>query len=133
PGRAAGLLEVAGGAVGDLPKDELFGKSTTQGHLDVAFELGLREQVTIVFGTPEYVAQSADAAGDDGYLVYRMSVGKRARHQGVARLMIGDALFLVVLHDATLALQADSAALDGFVEFRHVDGFLVVSGSHQCR
>ena len=45
--------------------------------------------------------------------------GSDTGDQGVAGLVVGDALLLVGVHDAALALQADGAALDRLVELGH--------------
>ena len=49
----------------------------------------------------------------------------------MAGLVVGDALLLVGVHDAALALQADGAAFDRLVELGHGDAVLAVAGRHQ--
>src|SRR5436190_184513 len=46
-GDAAGLLQVAGGAVGDLPVHQLLGDGAAQGDLDLALQLRLGHQVAV--------------------------------------------------------------------------------------
>ena len=60
-----------------------------------------------------------------------MRVGQRTGDQGMAGLVIGDALLFLGVHDAALAFQADGAAFDGLVEVDHVDGVLAAAGGHQ--
>ena len=60
-----------------------------------------------------------------------MRVGQRRGDEGVAGLVVGDALLFVGVHDAALALQADGAALDRLVELGHGHRLLAGAGGHQ--
>ncbi len=87
--------------------------------------------MAIILRTLQDITERPDAARNDGDLVYRVGVGQGAGYQGMAGLVISDTLFLVGVHDAALALQADRAAFDGLIELGLADHVLVIPGCHQ--
>ena len=60
---------------------QFLGQGAAQGDLDLALQLRLRDEIAILFGPAQHVAQSADAARDDGDFVDRRRVRQGARHQ----------------------------------------------------
>src|SRR5262249_45684892 len=123
-----GLFEVAGGPVGNLAEDQFLRHRAAESHLDLAIQLAFGHEIAVVFRPAEHVAQGADAAGNNRHFVYGMRVGQSAGDEGMAGFVVGHTLFLVGIHDATLALQADGPALDAFLKVGHRYAVLVFAG-----
>src|SRR5207237_6745344 len=50
-----GVVEITGGAVGDLTEDDLFSNGAAQGDLDLALKLGARHQVAVLLRSAQHV------------------------------------------------------------------------------
>src|SRR5262249_23381672 len=125
---AAGMLQVAGRAIGDFAVDQLLGPRAAQGYLDLAFQFPARHEVAIFLRPAQHVSERTNAPGNDRHLVNGVRVGQGTGNERMAGFVIGNALLLVDVHDAALALQADGAALDCLIEFGHRDDFLAAAG-----
>jgi hypothetical protein len=65
--------------------------------------------------------------------VHRVAAGQRQRHQGVAHLMVGDGLALVLVQHAVLLFQAGDDAFHRAAEVVERDGIGTAAGGQQRR
>ncbi len=63
--------------------------------------------------------------------MHRIGIGKAVSHNGVAALVIGHTLLLVLVHHALFLFESGRDALDAIVELFHAYGRLAFSGSQQ--
>src|ERR1700691_4168750 len=132
--QVGGAADVVGGAGGDLlgAEDHLLGDAAAEQARHHRFELHLRLAVFVAFGQEHGDAQRA-AARDDGDLVQRFVAGDIEHDQGVAALVIGGQLLLVLGHDHGAALGAHHDLVLGLFELGHGDRALALARRHQRR
>ena len=89
-------------------EDQLFGGPAAGVGGDLVQQLILRHEEMVTVVHLEGIAQRAGGAGDDGDLLHRGGVGLEGGYQGVARLVVGhDLLLLVGEHPALLLVSCD--------------------------
>src|SRR5665648_513469 len=109
-GGGRGLLEVVGGARGDLAEDDLLGGAPAQRHGQGVHELTLGGQELVLDGQRDGVAQRL-AAAHDRDLVHGVGVLEEVADERVAHLVIRRDGLLFLGDDARLLLGPGEAAL----------------------
>ena len=131
-GHLRGLLDVVLGARGDLAEGQLFGDAAAHADRDAVLELLARPVVLLLGGKLLGHAQG-HAARDDRDLVQGIGVGKQGGEQGVAALVEGGDLLLLVRDDHALALGPHEDLVLRALEVAHGDELLVVAGGQEGR
>ncbi len=96
-------------------------------------ELGLAHQEPILGGHLHGVAQRGDAAGNDRYLLYRVSARQGHGHDGVAQLVVSHDFLLGGIDQAILFFQTRHQTLDRLLDLGHADFGLVAPNGEQGR
>ena len=121
PGQLGSLLDVVGRAGGNGVEDDLFGGTAAGKGGDLVQDLLLAHQVPLLLLHLHGVPQSAGSPGDDGDLGHRGGVGLEGGDQGVADLVVGHDLPLLVGEDLVLFLVAGDDHLDALLKVGLVD------------
>ena len=129
--RFEALLDVAGGAGGDVVEEELLGHPAAEGDDDVLKELRIGVEVLQVLLRAEIGRAAARAAGDDGDIVHGVRVLEELAHDGVAALVIGGELLCAVAHDLALLLRAHLDLAYGLLDLVGGDEALAVRDGHE--
>ena len=116
-----------------VPKHGQLRRPPAQHHRDAVRQFVLGEDVAVLGGHLQGVAQSAPGPGDDADLGHRVGVGEEGGHQGVPRLVEGHGLALPVVHHPGLLLQPGDDPLHGRLEVLDGDGGGVPAGRQQGR
>ena len=132
-GDGAGVLDVTGGAGGDIVKEQLLGDSAAQSHNDALEHLGAAAEVLQIFLRTEEGEAAGVAAGDDGDIVDRVNILEEAAGNSVAGLVISGELAGLLAHLAALLLGAHLDLEYGLVHILHVDeAVLAAHGQESC-
>ena len=131
-GDLGGVLQVAGGAGGDVVEDALLHGVAAHGVGQAVQQLVARLVVAVLGGDHHGVAAGA-AARQDRHFGDRRGVVQRRRHQGMAALVVGGHLPLAVAHHLGIALRAHGNAVDGLVQGAVVDDLVAGAGRQQRR
>ena len=119
-GDLGGLLDVVGRAGGRLVEDQFLGGAAAEQHGQLVQHLGPGDQ-ELVLGRQRAGVAERPAARDDRHLVHRVGVRHRVADQGVAALVVGDDLPLLLRQQHALALRAGHDPVDGLLERVHRD------------
>ena len=92
-----GLLDVVGRTGGRVVEDDLLGDATAEHVGELVEHLVARRGVLVLVGQHHRVAEGATARQDRD-LVHRVGVRQRRRDQGVAALVVGGDLLLLLVH-----------------------------------
>ena len=114
-GQAGRLLDVVRAAGGRVAEDDLLGDVAAEHAGDLVLELRLGVEVSVLGGQAHRVAER-HAAADDRDLGHRVALREDALHDGVAALVVGDDLLLVLGDDPAAALRPGDDAVDRLVE-----------------
>src|SRR4029450_2052851 len=80
--------------------------------------------------------ESSETAGHtaryNADLVRRVRLPQNVTHKRVSPLVVGDDLLLFLTDHSALTLRASYDAVDGFVEFRHLDFLVAAPRSEYC-
>ena len=126
------LLEVVGGAGGDLVEHDLLGGAAAERHGERVHELALGGEELVLGGQRDGEAQRL-AAAHHGDLVHRVGVLEEVADEGVAHLVVGRDGLLLLGDDARLLLGTGEDAHDALFELVHLDDLLAVAGGQQRR
>ena len=115
-----GALQVVAGASGDVVAEQLLGSAAGQQHGNLVQHAVARAEEVVLLRQLQRVAQRLSAA-DDADLVHRVGVLENVPHKGMAALVVGDGLALLLGQDAALALGSSDDALHGLLDLVHRD------------
>ena len=115
-GDACGLLDVVGGTGGHLAEDELFGRTATAEHRDLVLGLLARGEEVLVLLDLHREAERPGRARDDRDLGDGRGALLGCGDDGVAGLVVGDDVLLVLGQDRGLLLLAGDDHVDGLDE-----------------
>ena len=122
-GQLGGADQVVAGAGGGDAEDELLGHPPTEAHDERVLDEVLPVEVPLLLRQLHGHAES-HAAGDDRHLVQGVGGGKHGGTEGMARLVVGDGLFLARREGQRLTLLAHEGAIPGLLEVVGLDGVL---------
>ena len=124
------LLDVAGRAAGNFPEHDLLGDAAAQAHGNLVEHALLRMGEDVPLRDEHRAAETA-AARNDGDLVHgHVAVIEHGLHEGMARLVVGGQLLLLVIHQAA-ALATELHLLARIIDVDHLDLFLVAAAGEQ--
>src|SRR5699024_1265347 len=129
-GDLRGHLDVRARAGGRVAEDQLLGGTPTHGEDEASEELGAVVHALVVFRGGHCVSTGA-AAGQDGDLVDPLDVLHRPRGQGVAALVVGGDLLLVLGDDLRGATRPTHHAVGGLFQGVAGDDVAVHTGGQQ--
>src|SRR3954471_19077036 len=130
--RLGHLLEVVGGAGGDLAEDDLLRGAAAQGHRHRVGQLGAGGEELVLGRQADRVAERL-AAADDRDLVDWVGVLEQLADDRVADLVVGGDEPLLLAHHAGFLLGAGDHAHDPLLELLHRDLALARAGGQQRR
>ena len=130
--RLGHLLEVVGGAGGDLAEDDLLRGAAAERHRHRVAELGAGGEELVLARERDRVAERL-AAADDRDLVDRVAVGEQVADDRVAHLVEGGDQALLLRHHPGLLLGAGDHAHDPFLELVLADLALARARGQQGR
>ena len=133
PGNGAGLLDIPGGAGGDIVQKQLFGHSAAQSHDDAFKHLRLGLEVFQILLGSEQGEAACRAPGDDGDIVHRVHMLQEPAADRVSRLVIGGETAGLFAHLAALLLRAHLDLQDGLVDVLHGDEAVLAAHGQQSR
>src|SRR5437588_334706 len=128
--RRRDLLEVVRGPGRDLVEDELLRRATAERHREVVHQRLPRRQVAVLARQRDRVAERLPAA-DDRDLVHRIRVLKVVADEGMAHLVVGRDLPLLLREEARLLLGAGDHAHDPLLELLLLDRLLAAARSEE--
>src|SRR5438105_15079848 len=126
------LLEVVGRAGRDLVEDELLRRAAAERHREVVHQRAAGRQVAVLARQRDRVAERL-AAADDRDLVHRVGVLEVVGDEGVAHLVVGGDLPLLLGEEPGLLLRAGDHAHDPFLELLLLDRLLAAAGREERR
>ena len=129
-GDLGGLVDVGRRAGGRLAEHQFLGRAATHREHQPRDHLRAGHQALVVLGHRHGVSAGA-AAGQDRHLVDGLDVGHRPGRQGVAALVIGGDLLLVLADDPALAARTTDHAVDRLLERGAGDDGAVLPGGEQ--
>ncbi len=122
-------LEVVGGSAGDGSDEELLGSTSAEQSADLVAHGLVGDNLTLLGHIPR--CSEGIATGYDGDLDERIAVLEEPRDGGVACLVDGDAMLLLLRHDLRLLLETADDTIDRCVEVLGIDKGLVVAGGDE--
>ena len=122
-GHGGGLLDVAGGAAGNIVREHLLGDAARHGHSNEVVELFEPAVVDVFFRQVHRGAQCLTSR-NDGHLVQGMRVLEHHIDDGVAGLMPGCARLFFFRHGHAAALTAPAHFVTSLFQLVHAYGFL---------
>ena len=93
----------------------------------------LARVVVLVVGGQLLGEAERAAARDDRHLVERIGAGQEIGHEGVAGLVVGDGLLLLLGDDHRAPLHAHQDLVLGVLEVDHLDDLLVLARGEERR
>ena len=127
-----GPFYVVAGARGHrvFPEDQALGDAPAEQRADLALQKLPGVAQPVLFGQKHGDAQGPPP-GDDRHLVHGVVAGRQPPHNGVAGLVVGRELLLIVAHHHGAPFRAHHHLVLGALEFLHVHQFLVRPGREQ--
>ena len=126
------FLEIVGRAGRRLVQEEDLGHPAGQQHGELGFQVVLAIGVAVVERQLDGHPQG-DAAGNDGHLVDGIGFGDQGGDEGMAGLVEGRVLLLLVVDDHALPLDAHQDFILGVFEVLHGDRSLALTGADKSR
>ncbi|CAM3884808.1 hypothetical protein MYFR107205_29655 [Mycolicibacterium frederiksbergense] len=129
-GDLGGLLDIGDRTGGRLAEHQFLGGPPAHREDQPRDHLRAGHQALVVLGHRHGVTAGA-ATRQDGDLVDRLDIGHRPGRQGVAALVVGGDLLLVLADDAALAARTTDDPVDGLFQRRAGDDGAVLAGGQQ--
>ena len=127
---AGHLLEVAGGAAGDLIENDFFRTAAAESDTQLSEKMRLRDEGTFFMREHHGVAARLSAR-NDGDFMHRIRILQKGRHDGMAGFMVrGDPSFLIA-HLMALSFRSVADFFAGLFQIGHGDRLSVLTGSQK--